>query len=115
MSKLSVPQEKNTIVKNAWVFMIYVIAKSVLFDAKFRDKQMANVSTYQLKPSGPSEPSATNVGCGSDNKNGDGKPTTTASTSTLANCSADIINTTTIATDTNNAIYRLGHTATNTI
>jgi hypothetical protein len=28
MSKLSVPQEKNTIVKNAWVSMIYVIAKS---------------------------------------------------------------------------------------
>jgi hypothetical protein len=43
MSKLSVPQEKNTIVKNAWASMIYVIAKS-------RDKQMANVSTHQLKP-----------------------------------------------------------------
>jgi hypothetical protein len=51
MSKLSVPQEKNTIVKNAWVSMIYVIAKSSIFDAKFRDKQMANISTHQLKPS----------------------------------------------------------------
>jgi hypothetical protein len=28
MSRLSVPQEKNIIVKNVWVSMIYVIAKS---------------------------------------------------------------------------------------
>jgi hypothetical protein len=40
---------------------------------KFRDKQMANVSTHQLKPL---ELSAMDVGCSSDNKNGDGKPIT---------------------------------------
>jgi len=31
MSKLSVPQEKNTIAKKSWVYMIYVIAKSSTF------------------------------------------------------------------------------------
>ena len=31
ISKLSIPQEKNTIVKNAWVSMIYVIARFITF------------------------------------------------------------------------------------
>ena len=84
----------------------------VLFDANFRDKQMANVSAHWLKPSEPSEPSAMNVGCSNDNKNSDGKPITTATIFTLANDSAAVISTTTTATATNNAIYRLGHTAT---
>ena len=47
------------------------------------------------------------VGCSNDNKNGDGKPTSTISTLTV-NAIADITNTTAIAT--NNTIYRLGHT-----
>jgi hypothetical protein len=82
----------------------------VLFDANFRDKQMANVSAYPLEPSGPSEPSAMNVGCSSvNNKNGDGKPITIGTISTSANYSTDTINTT-ITTATNDAIYRLGHT-----
>ena len=33
----------------------------VLFDANFRDKQLANVSAHWLKPSEPSGPSAMNV------------------------------------------------------
>jgi hypothetical protein len=83
----------------------------VLFDANFRDEQLA----LQLKPSEPSEPSATNVGCSSvNNKNGDGKLTTTATIS--ASRTNDSVVATTISTTTaratNNAIYRLGHTAT---
>jgi hypothetical protein len=85
MSKLSVPQEKNTIVKNAWASMIYVIAKS-------RDKQMANVSTHQLKPL---ELSALNASCSSDNKNGEGKPTTATISALRTNDS--VAATTTIA------------------
>jgi hypothetical protein len=70
----------------------------VLFDANFREKQLANVSALQLKPSEPSEPSepsAMDVGCSEYNENGDGKPITTATISTLANDSAAAISTTT--------------------
>jgi hypothetical protein len=87
----------------------------ILFDANFRDNQVANVSAHWLKPSGPSWPSAMSVGCSSDdNKNSDGKPTTTptATTSMLANYSSASISTTTTAPATDNAVYRLGGTDT---
>jgi hypothetical protein len=63
---------------------------------------MANVSTHQLKPL---ELSAMDVGCSSDNKNGEGKPTTaTATISALTtNDAAGTISTTITATTTNNA------------
>jgi hypothetical protein len=66
---------------------------------------MANVSTHQLKP----ELAAMDVGCSSDKKNGDGKPTT-ATISTLTANATDIASIT-IDTDTNNTIYCL-HTDT---
>jgi hypothetical protein len=67
---------------------------------KFSDKQMANVSTHQLKPL---ELSAMDVGCSSDNKNGDGKPTTATISALRTN---DSVITTTA---TNKTVYRLGH------
>ena len=81
----------------------------VLFDANFRDKQLANVLAHWLKPSEPSEPSAMDVGCSTDSETHNDKSTSIISTLT-ANAAA--ITTTTIATDTNNAIYRLGGTDT---
>jgi hypothetical protein len=97
----SLYDENDDISRNTFTIVLRNSMLPVLFDANFRDKQLANVSAHWLKPSEPSEPSAMNVGCSSvNNKNGDGKPTTTATMST------------TTATATNNAIYRLGHTAT---
>jgi hypothetical protein len=63
----------------------------------------------------PSELSAIGVGCSTDNKNGDDKPTSTTISTLTAN-SADITSRT-IDTDTNNTIYRthadiLGHVRT---
>ncbi|MGA9170355.1 MAG: hypothetical protein WBZ20_09440 [Nitrososphaeraceae archaeon] len=55
------------------------------------------------------DPSAMDVGCSIDYKNGDGKPTT-STTSTLTANATDITSTT-IDTDTNNTIYCL-HTDT---
>jgi hypothetical protein len=52
-----------------------------------------------------------NVGCSSDNKNGDVKPTTTATMSKLANDSP-ASSTTTTATATDIAVCRLGGTDT---
>jgi hypothetical protein len=74
---------------------------------KFRDKQMANVSTHQLKPL---ELSAMVVGCSSNNRNGDGKPTTATIPAFRTNDS--VVATTTTTTTTNKAVYRLGHTDT---
>ena len=85
----------------------------VVFDPNFRDKQLANVSAHWLKPSEPSAPSAMNVGCSDDNnKNGDGKPTTATISASRTNDSVATTISTTTARATNNAIYRLGHTAT---
>jgi hypothetical protein len=62
----------------------------------------------------PSELSAIGVGCSTDNKNGDDKPTSTTISTLTAN-SADITSMT-IDADTNNTIYRahavLGHVRT---
>jgi hypothetical protein len=77
---------------------------------KFRDKQMANVSTHQLKPL---ELSAMDVGCSSDNKNGDGKPITATISALRTNDSVIAATTITITTTAaNKAVYRLGHTDT---
>ena len=70
---------------------------------------MANVSTHQLKPL---ELSAMDVGCSSDNKNGDGKPKTATISASRTNDSVATTISTTTARATNNAVYRLGHTAT---
>ena len=56
--------EKGNITTNTSTIEPRNIMFPVLFDAKFRDEQLANVSVYQLKPS---EPSAMNVGCSSVN------------------------------------------------
>ena len=65
---------------------------------------MANVSTHQLKPL---ELSAMDVGCSSDNKNGDGKPTTTTATISALRTNDSVAGTTTTATATNSTVYRL--------
>jgi hypothetical protein len=79
----------------------------VLFDAKFRDKQMANVWTHQLKPL---ELSAMDVGCSSDNENHCDKPTTATIPALRTNDSiVATATTTTTAPSTNKAVYRLGY------
>jgi hypothetical protein len=66
---------------------------------------MANVSTHQLKPL---ELSAMDVGCSSDNNNGDGKPTTATISALRTNDSVAA----TTTTAPNKAVYRLGHSDT---